>query len=103
MMPEKAERLLEQLRPYARDEEAFGRLHADFHDLIEICAWFLAATDSRGEKQLSPDEIESFLIELDVQRIHANHHLRSLKKDLGAILGKFPDAEGGEETFRGVA
>ena len=89
MVPDNAERLVEQLRPFVSGEEAYGRLHADFHDLMEICAGFLQLMNAAEGKALSRDDLETFLIELDVGLIdHASSHLQSMKKEIEAALGK---------------
>jgi hypothetical protein len=104
MMPDNVRRLLEQLRPFARDDRAYGRLYADFHDLIEICEWFLQITNSSAEQRLSHDEIESLLIDLDVKLIdHGEHHLKSLKKEIKPLLEKLAEASGEKKNLRGVA
>lgn len=104
MLPENAERLVQQLRPFMSGEEAYGRLHADFHDLMEICAWFLQLMNAAERKPLSRDDLETFLIELDVGLIdHASFHLKSMKKEIEAALGKLADAPDGDKRLHGAA
>ncbi len=104
MLPENAERLVEQLRPFLSGDEAYGRLHADFHDLMEICTWFVQLMNSAGRKSLSQDDLEAFLIELDVGLIdHASFHLKSMKKEIEAALGKIADAPDEFKKLHGAA
>jgi hypothetical protein len=104
MLPENAERLIEQFRPFARDDDAFGRLRADFHDMMEICAWFLRVMNSAERKPLSRDDIEALLIEIDVGLIdHASFHLKSMKTEIEAALGKLADADDEEKKLHGAA
>ena len=104
MLPENAERLIEQLRPLMSGEEAYGRLHADFHDLMEICTWFVQLMNSVERKSLSRDDLEAFLIELDVGLIdHASLHLKSMKKEIEAALGKLADAPDEYKKRHGAA
>lgn len=104
MLPENAERLVQQLRPFMNGEEAYGRLRADFHDLMEICAWFLQLMNAAERKPLSRDDLETFLIELDVGLIdHASFHLKSMKKEIEGALGKLADAPDGDKRLHGAA
>ena len=101
-MQENANRRAEQIRPLLRDDEAFGRLHADFHDLMEICSWFLQVANADTKKSLSRDELEDLLIDLDVNLIdHGLFHLNSLKKEVNSALEKLAEDDG-EKQRRGV-
>jgi hypothetical protein len=104
MLPENAERLVEQLRPFTSGDEAYGRLHADFHDLMEICTWFVQLMNSAERKSLGRDDLEAFLIELDVGLIdHASFHLKSMKKEVEAALAKLADAPEEFNKLHGAA
>jgi len=70
----------------------FGRMTADLSDLTEICRWYLDTMEQTLDHELSDDELETFLIQLETKFIdHANFHLRSLKKDVERILRKIPE------------
>jgi hypothetical protein len=104
MLPENAERLIEQLRPFVSGEEAYGRLYADFHDLMEICAWFLQLMNADDRKQLSRDDLEKLLIELDIGLIdHASFHLKSMKKEINAALDKLANDPDEDQKLHGAA
>ena len=103
-MQEKTNRLIQQLRPFLPNDDAYGRLYADIHDLVEISAWFLAKMNSNADKTLGPAEIEDFLIELDVNFIdHGLFHLQSLKAEIKSALKNLPDHADGGKNLRGVA
>jgi hypothetical protein len=102
-MSDKTTRLIEQLRPFLRDEDAYGRFRADIHDLKEICTWFLEKMNPDSEKSMSVNELEDFLIELDVNFIdHGIFHLRSLKAEIESALKQFPDDSEGRKDLRAV-
>ncbi len=104
MTPDNAEQLLKQLQPFTRDEDAYGKLHADLHDMIEICEWFLQTMDSVRQKQLSRDEIESLLIELEVNLVdRGGFHLKSLKKGIAEALRQISEKEDREDDISGAA
>lgn len=90
-------RTIDQLRPFLNDDEAFGRLLADVHDLRDFCARFLRATEADADKALSPDELETLAVELDVEIDHGLFHLQSLKREVAGSLvrlGRLDDAVG---------
>lgn len=82
---------VEQLREYAVDDAAYGRLCADFGDLLEACTWMLkTAADVEG-RVLTRSELEDLLVDIDVNFVeHALYHLTSLRKDLKETLDNFP-------------
>jgi len=87
--------LVDQLRPFVSDEAAYGRMYADFHDLLEACAWLLKTFSDHEGRSLNPSELEDLLVDIDVKFIeHVSFHLQSLHKDLTATLENFPDQEG---------
>ena len=103
-MQENANRLVEQIRPFLNDDESYGRLLADVHDLMEICAWFLNVTSSDANKLLNRDELETLLMELDIRLVdHGLFHLSSLKKQINSALEKLADDSEAEKDRRGVA
>ena len=86
--------LLEQLKSYASSDESYGRIRADFLDLIEACQWFLSVMEQNEERTLSESELEDVLIDIDVKFIqHVAFHLKSLRKDLPDILKQFPNED----------
>lgn len=86
--------LLRQLKPYVDNEEAYGCLHADFADLIEVFQWLEGQLQALDARILSADELETFLIEIDVRFVdHAGFHIRSLKKEINRMLKKFPNED----------
>lgn len=94
-MPGISERLemLSQLRPFLRDEEAYRQVYADFYDLIECSEWLLAEIERRAKQVMTPDEIETFLIDLDVAYVqHASSHLKSLGQSIQVMLDRLADA-----------
>lgn len=91
MRLDKADWFVDQLKCYA-DPSDLGRMRADLIDLMEISQWFLNAMEGSGKHNMTQDELETFLIELEVQlTYHANFHLQSLKKNLRKMLRRFPD------------
>ncbi len=86
--------LIDQLKPYAPDADTHARVRVDFMDLADICQWFLDEIAKHAGSTLSQDQLEEFLIEIDVNFIqHIEFHLRSLQKTLPRILEKFPNEE----------
>lgn len=80
-------RFLEQLKPVLADAATYGRMYADLHDLLEAGQWLITELDRLQERSLTRDEIETFLIDLDIAYIqHASFHLKSLRKDVRATL-----------------
>jgi len=87
---------LDKMMPFAKDAEAFGRFHADFHDLVEASQWFLAKIEENSERSLTPDEIETFLIDVEVRFIdHATWHFKSLRKEMHLMLAKLSEMDSG--------
>ncbi|MEP7007543.1 MAG: hypothetical protein ABI810_16290 [Sphingomonas bacterium] len=82
---------IDQIRPYVNDDEALGRIRVDLHDLVEACEWLLSNIQKNTDKTMTEDELETFLIELDINYIqHASFHIKSLKKEIVSSLKKFP-------------
>jgi len=102
-MQDNTNRLIAQIRPLLRDDESYGRLHADVHDLIEICTRFLRVTSAGPNRALTREELEGFLIDLDIEIDHSQFHLNSLKAEIGSALVKLADDAGDEKERRGVA
>lgn len=85
-------KLVEQLKPYMTDAESYGRLSADFNDLLEACDWLQSLEKRSNAHVFTPSELESLMIEVDVKFIqHVTFHMKSLKKDLQTALKRFPD------------
>ena len=85
---------LAQLRPFAVDEAAYGRIYADFVDLLEASEWFVKTMDELEGRKLTLPELEDLLVEVDVKFVdHAFFHLTSLRHDLKAALENFPNED----------
>jgi hypothetical protein len=83
---------LEQLRPFAGNEEVFGRFRADLQDLLEASEWLLGTVRSLESRELSVSELEDLLVEIDVNFVeHASFHISSFRGDLKSMLENFPD------------
>ncbi|MFT7722455.1 MAG: hypothetical protein QM788_06455 [Roseateles sp.] len=83
--------LLEQLRPFAPDEEAYGRICADLQDLVGASAWLLQTIAKNKGRTLSPSELEDLLVDIDVHFVeHSSFHLSSFSRDIKAMLENFP-------------
>ena len=84
-------KFMESLRPYTLNEDSFSRINVDLYDLIEASEWLLK-TVSQIQGLQDPDEIQNFLVDLDVHFIqHVGYHLKSLRKSVAVILKNFPD------------
>jgi hypothetical protein len=82
---------VKQLRPLVADEETYGRIYGDLHDLLEASVWLLKTVAENDGKTLSRTEMEDLLVDIDVHFVeHALFHLTSLSKDLKATLENFP-------------
>ncbi len=82
---------VQQLKEYAPDADTYGRLSADVHDLLQASEWLLSVTKQSSGKRLEPSELESLLIDIDVKFVqHVSFHLKSLRKDIAAVLKRFP-------------
>jgi hypothetical protein len=80
-------KFLEQLKPVLADSATYGRMYADLHDLLQAGQWLTAELDRLQGRSLTSDEIETFLIDLDIAYIqHASFHLKSLHADVNATL-----------------
>jgi hypothetical protein len=67
----------------------YGRMHADLHDLIEAGEWLVAELDKLKDEPLNADQVETFLINLDVHYVqHVTWHLKSLRGDIASVLAK---------------
>jgi hypothetical protein len=82
---------VKQLREYAPDAVTYGRLSADFTDLLRASEWLLSVAKQSSGRHLEPSELESLLIDIDVKFVqHVSFHLKSLRKDVAAVLKRFP-------------
>ena len=82
-------KIVEQLRPFVANDDSYGRVYADLHDLIEASEWLLGEMDKKRDELLTAEQIEVFLIDLDVHYVqHVAFHLKSLRKDLDVMLAK---------------
>ena len=84
-----------QLKPFVKDEHAYARMCTDLHDLVAASEWLLSEMDKRVATPLTVDNVEDFLIDLDVRYIqHVTYHLKSLRKDVNVTLSSIAQAEG---------
>src|SRR5689334_7835424 len=87
-------KFLDQLQPFFPDQATYSRAHTDVYDLVEASEWFLAMLARTQSETMGAEQVENFLIELEVHYVdHALYHLRSLKKAITASLATFPDNE----------
>jgi hypothetical protein len=94
---------LDQLKGFAASEEAYGRLRADFQDLLEASEWFSQTVRALAGRTLSVSELEDLLVEIDVKFVeHASFHLETLRGDLKAALENFPNEDGPDSIGAGV-
>jgi hypothetical protein len=73
--------------------DACDGVSADVNDLLEISRWLLARVSNLEGRLVSPDSLETFLIELDVQLDHLRFHVDSLKPAITAALAGLPSDE----------
>jgi len=86
MNTDKIDELVDMLRPYADDDAALNRIHADCADLLGICRWYLEKMDKIEPKTLTEDDIMGLITDIDVAFIsHALFHFRSLRKEFRKI------------------
>lgn len=84
---EQIQSIVHQLSHYVRDKEVEGRVSADLSDIAEVCNWLLKKLESVDARSWSRDELESFLIDLDVNVLqHLDFHLKSMRNDLPGLL-----------------
>ena len=89
--------IVEQLKAFIADDERYGRMHADLHDLIEASEWLLQAMNKVRDYPLTADSAEDFLIDLDINYVqHATFHLNSLRADIASVLGQISETDGEE-------
>jgi hypothetical protein len=82
------------LTPYVSNSDSLGRVSADLRDLVDASRWLLEALSDAESKVTSADELESFLIDLEVTYLdHVAFHIRSLKDEIGSALANFPVEE----------
>ena len=78
----------------AVDADAYGRLYADLHDLLQASEWFVSIAKQNEGKVLSTSDLEDLLIKIDVTFVqHVTFHLNSLRRDLKRTLANFPHSE----------
>lgn len=90
--------LVAQIGVFVSDEEILGRLYTDLLDAREACEWFIENINIDGNKQMKRNELEDWLIDLDVNMLtHLVYHLKSIKKVLPTVLEAVaePEDEGG--------
>ncbi|QNK69471.1 hypothetical protein [Variovorax sp. PAMC26660] len=76
-----------ELDKYSLDENLSGRIFVDLSDIFEACKWFVDTIESEKFESLSQDELETLLINIDVNLIqHISYHLESLRKDFPVVL-----------------
>jgi len=79
--------LTESVKATVVDKELCGRLTVDVTDILEACEWYVRTVGANRSESLSRDELETLLIEIDVNLIqHLSFHLESLRKDLSSVL-----------------
>jgi hypothetical protein len=67
-----------------------GPVVADMNDLLEISRWLIAQMSDVESKLASPDSLETFLIDLDLQLDHIRFHTDSMKASVAVALSAFP-------------
>lgn len=92
-----ASSLVNQLKTFVPDQTLTGRMHADLTDMVEACDWFVSVIGAIADRQLTRDELETLLIDIDINMLqHLAHHLDSLKREMPAILEAIAEPDGDE-------
>jgi hypothetical protein len=85
------------LRAFVPDDAVLGRMRVDLTDMLEACNWFLSAINAAADRPLTRDELETLLIDIDVNMLqHLAHHLDSLRRDMPAALEAIAEPNGDE-------
>lgn len=78
---------LQILAEFVEDKAIVDRMHLDLGDLIEASEWLAESIAKQNGVSSNADQLETFLINLDVHYIaHVTHHLKTLKKDVKTAL-----------------
>jgi hypothetical protein len=92
-----ARSLVNQLKAFVSDKALTGTMHADLTDMLEACDWFMSAIGAVADRQLTRDELETLLIDIDVNMLqHLAHHIDSLKRQMPSILEAIAEPDGDE-------
>ena len=92
-----ARSLVNQLKAFVPDKALTGSMHADLTDMLEACNWFVSVIGAVANRPLTRDELETLLIDIDVNMLqHLAHHLDSLKRQMPAILESIAEPDGDE-------
>lgn len=82
-----ARSLVDQLKTFVPDDGLTGRMFADLTDALEMCNWFSSTIGTSAGRQLTRDELETLLIDIDIKLLqHLAYHLDSLRRDMPAVL-----------------
>jgi hypothetical protein len=89
--------LVNQLKAFVPDRALTGRMNADLTDMLEACDWFMSVIGAVADRPLTRDELETLLIDIDVNMLqHLAHHLDSLKRQMPANLEAIAEPDGDE-------
>ena len=79
--------LSNQLKTFELDEQTISKVRVDLTDMLEACCWYSKTIESLPESPLSRDQLEDFLIAVDVQILtHLAYHIDSLRKSMPTLL-----------------
>jgi hypothetical protein len=82
-----ARRVADQLQPFTKDPQLTTRVYVNLTDMLESCLWFSEQMRANDRSNLTRDELETFLIHIDIKLLqHLASHLESFRKDMPALL-----------------
>lgn len=82
-----ARRVADQLKSFSNDRQLTTRVYVNLTDMLESCVWFAEQMQANGHGKLTRDELETFLINIDINMLqHLVSHLESLRRDMPTIL-----------------
>lgn len=79
--------LVGMLTKITKDDILLGRFKADICDMMEMNCWLIEKIRELKQTTVTVENIEDFLIDLEIKYVdHAFYHLSSMKKDIADLL-----------------
>ena len=88
----RAQKFLDQIRPFITEEISYNLISSDFGDLMESFEWIVKRIAEIPSQPMNPLDVETLIIDIEVKFLdHTLHHINSIKSVIPRILDQFPD------------
>lgn len=88
--------LVEGIKEHLSSVEDYNIMRVDIGDLLEANNWLTSEIKKSRKSPLSAEEVEDFLIKLDVNYVeHVTFHLNSLRDNIARALENISNCEDG--------